>query len=95
MEKYLKDIKIDFIRYEKFIILRNHEYELYKDLLAHEICNSYNYIFSAVFIVSEDLNYTPCIKKQKIVIRNELAIIPYYEDGSVFIINSGYQNNND
>ncbi len=95
LEKYLKDKKIDFIRYKKFIILRNHEYELYKDLLAHEICNSYNYIFSAVFIISKDLKYTPFFKNRKIVIRNELAIIPYYEDGSVFIINSGYQNNND
>lgn len=90
LEKCLKKMDISYSKNSKFIILQSQSTNLYKQLLKIIIEKCYSYIFSVAFIISDDINYFPSIKKRKIIVKDELAIVPYYEDDSVFIINGRY-----
>lgn len=86
LREYLNKNSINFRVESKFIIMENESTDLYSQLLSVLVNRSYNYIFSGIFILNHE-NSKPYFKNLKVYIDNEFAIIPYYEDESVYLLN--------
>ena len=86
LKEYLNKNSINFRVESKFIIIENESTDLYRQLLSVLVNRSYNYIFSGIFILNYE-NSKPYFKNLKVYIDNEFAIIPYYEDESVYLLN--------
>jgi len=86
LKEYLNKNSINFRVESKFIIIENESTDLYRQLLSVLVNRSYNYIFSGIFILNHE-NSKPYFKNLKVYIDNEFAIIPYYEDESVYLLN--------
>lgn len=86
LKEYLNKNSINFRVESKFIIMENESTDLYRQLLSVLVNRSYNYIFSGIFILNHE-NSKPYFKNMKVYIDNEFAIIPYYEDESVYLLN--------
>ncbi len=86
LKEYLNKNSINFRVESKFIIMENESTDLYRQLLSVLVNRSYNYIFSGIFILNHE-NSKPYFKNLKVYIDNEFAIIPYYEDESVYLLN--------
>lgn len=86
LKEYLNKNSINFRVESKFIIMENESTDLYRQLLSVLMNRSYNYIFSGIFILNHE-NSKPYFKNLKVYIDNEFAIIPYYEDESVYLLN--------
>ncbi|PNZ71760.1 hypothetical protein CD152_08915 [Macrococcoides caseolyticum] len=86
LREYLNKNSINFRVESKFIIMENESTNLYSQLLSVLVNRSYNYIFSGIFILNHE-NSKPYFKNLKVYIDNEFAIIPYYEDESVYLLN--------
>lgn len=86
LREYLNKNSINFRVESKFIIMENESIDLYRQLLSVLVNRSYNYIFSGIFILNHE-NSKPYFKNLKVYIDNEFAIIPYYEDESVYLLN--------
>ncbi|MGV3041950.1 hypothetical protein [Staphylococcus rostri] len=86
LKEHLNENGIGFRIESKFIILENESVDLYRQLLSVLVNRSYNYIFAGIFILNHEFS-KPSFKKSKVYIDNEFAIIPYYEDESVYLLN--------
>ncbi|MCS4485937.1 hypothetical protein [Staphylococcus americanisciuri] len=86
LKEYLNKNGIGFRIESKFIILENESVDLYRQLLSVLVNRSYNYIFAGIFILNHEFS-KPSFKKSKVYIDNEFAIIPYFEDESVYLLN--------
>lgn len=86
LKEYLNKNSINFRVESKFIIMENESTDLYRQLLSVLVNRSYNYIFSGIFILNHE-NSKPYFKNLKVYIDNEFAIIPYYEEESVYLLN--------
>jgi len=86
LKEYLNKNSINFRVESKFIIMENESTDLYRQLLSVLVNRSYNYIFSGIFILNHESS-KPYFKNLKVYIDNEFAIIPYYEDESVYLLN--------
>ncbi|PKF44456.1 hypothetical protein CW664_10830 [Macrococcoides caseolyticum] len=86
LKEYLNKNSINFRVESKFIIMENGSTDFYRQLLSVLVNRSYNYIFSGIFILNHE-NSKPYFKNLKVYIDNEFAIIPYYEDESVYLLN--------
>ncbi len=86
LKEYLNINSINYRVESKFIILENESVDLYRRLLSVLVNSSYSYIFSGIFILNHE-HRKLCFKKAKIYIDNEFALIPYYEDENVYLLN--------